>query len=254
MKTIAREFSFFRAFVFRCDGPNKQGDANECGKILGAVDYVGGNYYFSQDFDEERLEVETQRWKFRLVEINNELGIGNLSTEERARRKIAPELVRVYQHPKNEARWCGGVELLFDHDNRTVVPEVKHFFKCARGHVRRPMGSKEMADVYFHNDNGSQYRSQHKRQVYEQLGIVHSSGRVATSFVNAAPESFFATRDKELLRRMLLPTREHAHIAIFIFIEGWYNTRRLHSTLGYVLPARFEALPERERNAILDTA
>ena len=58
---------------------------------------------------------------------------------------------------------------------------------------------------------------------------------------NAVGESFFATIKNELLEDCVWPTRASAHAAIFDHIEGWYNTRRRHSTLGYLSPAAFEA-------------
>ena len=55
-------------------------------------------------------------------------------------------------------------------------------------------------------------------------------------------ESFFATLECELLARTTLSTHAEARAAIFEFIEGWYNTRRRHSALGYVSPLEFESL------------
>ena len=57
---------------------------------------------------------------------------------------------------------------------------------------------------------------------------------------NAVCESFYASLKKELLRRRSWPTRQAAQWAIFEWIEGWYNARRLHSTLGYLSPAQYE--------------
>ena len=55
-------------------------------------------------------------------------------------------------------------------------------------------------------------------------------------------ESFFATIKRELIDRRPWPTIAGLRRAIFDWIEGWYNTRRLHSSLGYLSPARYEAL------------
>ena len=57
---------------------------------------------------------------------------------------------------------------------------------------------------------------------------------------NAVCESFYASLKKELTRRRSWPTRSEAQVAIFAWIEGWYNRRRLHSTLGYLSPAQYE--------------
>jgi putative transposase len=57
---------------------------------------------------------------------------------------------------------------------------------------------------------------------------------------NAVSEAFFGTLRKELIRRRAWPTRRDTQTAIFTWIEGWYNRRRLHSTLGYLSPLDYE--------------
>jgi transposase InsO family protein len=59
---------------------------------------------------------------------------------------------------------------------------------------------------------------------------------------NAVAESFFATIKRELIDRRPWATIAGLRRAMFDWIEGWYNTRRLHSSLGYLIPARFEAV------------
>ena len=65
-------------------------------------------------------------------------------------------------------------------------------------------------------------------------------GSVGDAYDNAIAESFFATLKVELLHRRAWPTRAAARLAIFAYIETWYNRRRRHSTLGYRSPAAFE--------------
>jgi hypothetical protein len=57
---------------------------------------------------------------------------------------------------------------------------------------------------------------------------------------NAVCEAFFASLKKEKLNRRAWPTNQAARNAVFAWIEGWYNRRRLHSTLGYLSPADYE--------------
>lgn len=63
-------------------------------------------------------------------------------------------------------------------------------------------------------------------------------------------ESFFATIKRELIDTRSWPTRAALRAAIFDYIEGWYNTRRLHSSLGYLSPANYEATIRQENAAL----
>jgi hypothetical protein len=67
-------------------------------------------------------------------------------------------------------------------------------------------------------------------------------GSVGDACDNAMSESFFATLECELLDRRKFKTKARARIAIFQFIEGWYNPGRRHSALGYMSPIRKELL------------
>ena len=77
-------------------------------------------------------------------------------------------------------------------------------------------------------------------QTARAAGIDVSMGAKGCALDNAVCESFFATLKKELTRRRSWPTRRELETAVFAWIEGWYNRRRLHSTLGYLSPAQFE--------------
>lgn len=114
-------------------------------------------------------------------------------------------------------------------------------------HLRTPLVSAalEMAvatrdgtitEVVFHSDRGTQYTSGEYRKLCTDLGITQSMGAVGTCFDNAPSEAFFATLKKELVHRFRFATRAEAKRAIITWIEGWYNSRRLHSTLGYMTP------------------
>ena len=95
--------------------------------------------------------------------------------------------------------------------------------------------------VIFHSDRGCQYTSTQYRRLADQHGVRLSVGRRGQCWDNTVAESFFATIKTELLERRPWPTRTAAHKAIFTWIEGWYNTRRRHSTLDYLSPAAYEA-------------
>ena len=65
-------------------------------------------------------------------------------------------------------------------------------------------------------------------------------GSVGDAYDNAMCESFFATLEAELLDRQRFATPAHARLAVFDYIEGWYNPRRRHSALDYLSPINFE--------------
>jgi putative transposase len=77
-------------------------------------------------------------------------------------------------------------------------------------------------------------------QTARAAGIAVSMGAKGCALDNAVCEAFFATLKKELTRRRAWRTRRGLESAVFAWIEGWYNRRRLHSTLGYQSPVDFE--------------
>ena len=72
------------------------------------------------------------------------------------------------------------------------------------------------------------------------MGVIPSVGSVGDAYDNAMAESFFASLECELLDRRCFHTHTEARLAVFEWIEGWYNTRRRHSSLGYLSPVQFE--------------
>ena len=99
---------------------------------------------------------------------------------------------------------------------------------------------KPSAGLVHHSDQGSQYVSLVFGKRCREAGIDVSMGAKGSALDNAVCESFFGSLKKELVRRRSWPTRSEARSALFEWIEGWYNRRRLHSTLGYLSPARYE--------------
>jgi len=99
---------------------------------------------------------------------------------------------------------------------------------------------KPSPGLVHHSDRGVQYTSLSFSKRLEDEGLLPSMGRVGSAHDNALAESFVATLKTELLYRNAWPTRQAVRTAIFEYIEGFYNTRRRHSALGYLSPAEFE--------------
>ena len=94
--------------------------------------------------------------------------------------------------------------------------------------------------VIHHSDQGCQYTSIAFGQRCREMGVRPSMGSVGDAYDNALCESFFATLECELLDRSRFKTQVEARLAVFEFIEGWYNPHRRHSALNYLSPINYE--------------
>jgi len=95
--------------------------------------------------------------------------------------------------------------------------------------------------LVHHSDRGVQYASRRYRALLKSHGLICSMSRRGDCYDNAAAESWFATLKGELIETNTYMTREQARLAVFEFIEVYYNRKRLHSALGYQTPEQFEA-------------
>ena len=102
------------------------------------------------------------------------------------------------------------------------------------------LGQRRPQAVIHHSDQGTQYTSLAFGQRCRRAGVRPSMGSVGDCYDNALCESFFATLECELLDRRRFGTQTEARMAVFEFLEGWYNPHRRHSALGYLSPAEFE--------------
>ncbi len=91
-----------------------------------------------------------------------------------------------------------------------------------------------------HSDRGSQYASADYRQLLTTNGLTASMSRAGNCYDNAAMESFWGKLKTELVYRHNFATRQEARLAIFEYVEVFYNRVRLHSALGFMSPVDFE--------------
>jgi putative transposase len=102
------------------------------------------------------------------------------------------------------------------------------------------IGQRRPAAVIHHSDQGCQYTSVGFGRRCQEVGVRPSMGSVGDCYDNAMAESFFATLECELLDRRRFHTQAEARMAIFDWIEGRYNPRRRHSSLGRISPLNYE--------------
>jgi putative transposase len=102
------------------------------------------------------------------------------------------------------------------------------------------IGQRRTKSVVHHSDHGTQYTSIEFGLRCKEAGVRPSMGTVGDAYDNALCESFFATLERELLARRRFATKAEARMALFEFIEGWYNPIRRHKGLGRISPIEFE--------------
>jgi putative transposase len=94
--------------------------------------------------------------------------------------------------------------------------------------------------LIHHSDRGSQYTSVEFGKRLKEAGLLPSVGSVGDAYDNSMAQSFVSTLKRELVHRRSWPTPQSARVAIFEYIEAFYNTRRRHSALGQTSPAEYE--------------
>ena len=100
--------------------------------------------------------------------------------------------------------------------------------------------SRKPESVIHHSDQGSQYTSIAFGNRCREMGVRPSMETVGDAYDNAMAESFFATLKCELIARRTWKTKTEARLAVFAWIESWYNPHRRHSALNYLSPNNFE--------------
>lgn len=119
-------------------------------------------------------------------------------------------------------------------DNMEAKSTTVSAFRMAK--ANRGIGDK----LIFHSDQGVQYACLEFRQQLMGLPIIQSMSRKGNCWDNAVAESFFKTMKTEMVYQRTFKTKEQAYLAIFEYIEVWYNRKRIHSSLGYLTPLEVE--------------
>lgn len=103
--------------------------------------------------------------------------------------------------------------------------------------IRRPDGAR----LLHHSDRGCQYTSDEYRRTLKSLGIECSMSRTGCCYDNAVAERFFWSLKHEWTNHEQFANLKEARLSVFRYIEAFYNTTRLHQSLGYLSPNQFEA-------------
>lgn len=169
----------------------------------------------------------------------------------------APDLIgRDFTAQAPDIRWCGDISYIQTVDGWAYVATVidlhsrKVVGYAVADHMRTGLIIEALAaalvtrrppaGVIMHSDRGTQYTSREFTDFCAANGVVRSMGRRATCFDNAVSESFFATYKKELIHTRPWNDVTEVRQQTFLWVEGYYNRRRRHSTLGYLTPIEYE--------------
>ena len=120
--------------------------------------------------------------------------------------------------------------------SETMDAEVTSVAAWQMAVKNRPLSGR----LLFHSDRGVQYACREFREQLEGVPVLQSMSRKGNCWDNAVAESFFKTMKTEMIYHRKFATRQEARLAVFEYIEGFYNRKRRHSALGYLTPCQYE--------------
>ncbi|MFC9399220.1 IS3 family transposase [Streptomyces sp. NPDC057027] len=155
-----------------------------------------------------------------------------------------------------DTRWCGNITYIATEEGRLHLATVIDIASrrvvgwATADHLRTELVAEALTaafrtrrparPVIFHSDRGSQYTNRELATLTAEFNVRLPVGRTGQCWDNALAESFFSTLKNELGDSRPWPSRAAARTTIFEWIESWYNLHRLHSSLGYRSPAKYE--------------
>jgi transposase InsO family protein len=269
--TVARSCALLKvsraAYYAHRAGPSaRQVEDAELGELIAAVHAYSDGTYGAPRVHTELADLGRRHGRKRIARLMRAAGLRG-KTPKRWRKTTVPDpaatpaadlICRDFTTNPDQinTRWCGDITYINTWEGWLYLATVidlasrKVIGWAVAAHLRTDLPAAALTNaitsrrpdpgVIFHSDRGCQYTSRQYATLAETHQVRLSVGRKGECWDNAVAESFFATIKTELLDRQPWPTRAAAHQAIFDYIEGWYNTRRRHSTLGYQSPTTYE--------------
>lgn len=252
-------------YVWRTRPVNQREMANQelLKKIQAAYDDSKGRYGSPRIYEEIKESIPCSL--NRVARLMHQHGIRakqtkryKKTTQRNDDHTFAPNLLKQdFTANRPAERWCGDITYIWTAvgwlylavvidlysrrvvgwamNSRMTTQLVKEAFQMAWRQ------SQSTGKLTFHSDRGSQYTSHAFQQLLRQYEVQASMSGTGNCYDNAVAESFFSTLKMELVHHRIYQNREEAMTDIFFYIEGFYNRRRRHSTLGYVSPVDYEA-------------
>ena len=261
-KTLGVSRSGFYAWYSRSPSARSMADGDLTGRIK-TIHHASRQSYGAPRVHAELADAGVRVGRKRVERLMKAAGLKGVSRRRGTRTTIRDERLRpasdlvdrnFYAHEPNVLwvadityvpTWTGFLYLavVLDAFSRRIVGwAMGHNLKAQLviDAMNMAIGQRKPRNVIHHSDQGSQYTSVAFGLRCKEAGVRPSMGSVGDAYDNAMCESFFATLECELLDRRKFQTKAEARMAIFEFIEGWYNPARRHSALGYQSPIAYE--------------
>ena len=221
--------------------------------------------YGSPRVHAEIVEQGLDAGRHRIARLMREMGLSaaptkrfRVTTNSRHGRGYAPDLVKRDFEPTEPNRlWVSDITYVWTDDGWAYLAVVLDLFsrrvvgwaiddnmrdELVLDALDRALELRDTGeDLVHHSDRGGQYASKDFRARLDGHGIAWSMGATGCCYDNAAAESFFATLKKDLVHRKRYRDLAAARGSISEYIHLFYNSRRRHSSLGYISPNDFEA-------------
>jgi putative transposase len=254
----------FHDWVRRAPSDRALSDAWLTEKIKAIHAASDGTYGVRRVHAELRLEYGIGVGRKRVGRLMNAAGISGVLPRKRRRTTVRLSGVRVacdlverdFRPTGPDQTWSADITYISTWEGLLYLAHVQDLYSrrivgwSMADHLRSELviDALEMAlarrrpspGLVHHSDQGCQYTAVLFAKRCAKAGIEVSMGSVGDCYDNAVCETFHASIKKEKIYRQSWPTRAAARTAIFAYIEGWYNPRRRHSTLGYLSPIEFE--------------
>jgi transposase InsO family protein len=176
---------------------------------------------------------------------------------------IAPNRLADAAQPKSSNRiWVSDITYIHTAEGWLYLAAVMDLYSrkvvgwATADHLKTSLVERAMVEalrrrrpakgLLHHSDRGCQYASTNYRQLLSSFAALPSMSSTGNCYDNAAMESFWSTLKTEWLHHRKFATHGEAKLAIFDYIETFYNPKRLHSALGYLSPVEFESKGPRE--------
>jgi transposase InsO family protein len=276
VKAMCRALSVSRSGYYKWLGTRKSSSDKQREDAVLKMEIRKIHKESRQTYGRPRLHLQLQRnghecGKHRLVRLMKEEDIKGLqrrrfrvkTTDSNHLYAIAPNLLEGHPGPSRaDEIWVADITYVRTEEGWTYLAAVLDMFsrkivgwsmseridhELTMTALKRALRGRRAPGIH-HSDRGSQYACHEYRDLLREYGIEASMSRKGNPYDNATMESFFGTMKTEEVQGRIYPSRQVARADIFAYIEAFYNTRRIHTSLAGLSPCQFETHQDSHQN------